>query len=126
MAPAQLSRPSELLQKTQCQTTKEKREKEEKIKQEFHAERTTTSSNQAISTAGQNNLAFRPTLISKIPSSHAAHNVLPSPLIANPAVLTPISRPVIPPTRILLSTASYPSGKAARRDIVAVAFAPVA
>ena len=100
------------------------KEREKKEKKD-HIERTGIA-DQAISTAGQNNLPFLPTLISKIPSSHAAHNVLPSPLIANPAVLTPISRPVMPPTRILLSTASYPSGNAARRDIVAVALAPVA
>jgi hypothetical protein len=58
------------------------------------------------STAGQNIRCFLPTLSSKIPSSHAAHRVPPSSLIAKPAVRTPTSLPVAPPVRTRRDNAS--------------------
>ena len=49
------------------------------------------------STAGQKNLPLILISISNMPSSHAAHSVLPSGLIAKPAVRTPSSRPLYAP-----------------------------
>jgi hypothetical protein len=59
-----------------------------------------------ISTAGQNILFFLSIFSSKMPSSQAAQTVDPSPLIAKPAVRTPMEGPAIPPTRMRRRTAS--------------------